>query len=70
MINTPTGSKMFEHRPMKELMAIVRQDFKKLDDEGLIDEGNLIKVVMYCNDRLGVGIREVKHSQGPPSGGP
>lgn len=61
MINTPTGSKTFEHRPMSELMAIVRQDFRKLDDEGLIDEGNLIKVVMYCNDRLGIGVREVQH---------
>jgi len=55
------NNKTFQHRPMKELMAIVRQDFKKLDDEGLIDEGNLIKVVMYCNDRLGVGVREIKH---------
>jgi hypothetical protein len=54
------NNKTFEHRPMNELMAIVRQDFRKMDDEGLIDEGNLIKVVMYCNDRLGVGIREVK----------
>jgi hypothetical protein len=54
------NNKTFEHRPISELMAIVRQDFRKLDDEGLIDEGNLIKVVMYCNDRLGVGIREVK----------
>jgi hypothetical protein len=54
------NNKTFEHRPINELMAIVRQDFRKLDDEGLIDEGNLIKVVMYCNDRLGVGIREVK----------
>jgi hypothetical protein len=54
------NNKTFEHRPIEELMAIVRQDFKKLDDEGMIDEGNLIKTVMYCNDRLGIGIREVK----------
>ena len=54
------NNKTFEHRPINELMAIVRQDFRKLDDEGLIDEGNLIKTVMYCNDRLGIGIREVK----------
>lgn len=54
------NNKTFEHRPISELMAIVRQDFRKLDDEGLIDEGNLVKTVMYCNDRLGVGVREVK----------
>lgn len=52
--------KTFEYRPIKELMAIVRQDFKKFDDEGLIDEGNLIKTIMYCNDRLGIGLREVR----------
>lgn len=56
------NNKNFEHRPMKELMAIVRQDFRKLDDEGLIDEGNLIKVVMYCNERLGIGIKEIQQS--------
>jgi hypothetical protein len=56
MINNRT----FDHRPVSELLAIVRNDFKKLDDEGMIDEGNLIKVIMYCNDRLGIPIREVK----------
>lgn len=54
------NGKTFEHRPISELMSIVRQDFKKFDDEGLIDEGNLIKTVMYCNDRLGINIREIK----------
>ena len=54
------NNRTFEHRPMNELMAIVRQDFKDFDDKGLIDEGNLIKVVMYCNDRLGIGVREIK----------
>lgn len=54
------NNKTFEHRPISELMAIVKQDFRKMDDEGLIDEGNLIKTIMYCNDRLGIPIREVK----------
>lgn len=54
------NNKNFEHRPIAELMAIVRQDFRKMDDEGLIDEGTVIKTIMYCNDRLGVGIREIK----------
>ena len=54
------NGKLFEHRPIKELMAIVRQDFRQLDDEGLIDEGTIIKVVMACNDRLGIPLREIK----------
>lgn len=54
------NGKTFDHRPMNELMAIVRQDFRKLDDEGLIDEGVLIKTVMYCNERLGIGLKEIK----------
>lgn len=56
------NNKTFEHRPINELMAIVKQDFKKFDDEGLIDEGNLIKVIMYCNERLGIGIKEIKQA--------
>lgn len=57
MINNTT----IQHRPIKELMSIVKQGpLRKLDDEGLIDEGRLIKVVKYCNDRLGILIREVK----------
>lgn len=52
--------KTFEHRPISELMAIVRQDLRQLDDEGLIDEGTVIKTVMACNDRLGITIRDVK----------
>lgn len=54
------NNKTFEHRPISELMAIVRNDLRKLDDEGLIDEGLVIKTIMYCNDRLGIPIREVK----------
>lgn len=54
------NNKTFEHRPISELMAIVRQDLRKMDDEGLIDEGTVIKTVMACNDRLGIPIREIK----------
>ncbi len=56
------NGKLFEHRPISELMAIVRQDFRQLDDEGLIDEGTLIKVVMACNDRLGIPLREINEA--------
>lgn len=54
------NGKTFSHRPITELMAIVKNDFRKMDDEGLIDEGTIIKAVMWCNDRLGIPIREVK----------
>lgn len=54
------NNKTFELRPVSELFAIVKNDLKKLDDEGLIDDGTLIKTVMYCNDRLGIYVREVK----------
>lgn len=54
------NSKIFDHRPISQLMAIVRNDFKKLDDEGLVDDGALIKTIMFCNDRLGIPIREIK----------
>lgn len=50
----------FELRPIAELLAIVRNDFRKLDDEGMIDEGRVIKTIMACNDRLGIPIREIK----------
>jgi hypothetical protein len=60
MIQGTAGNRTFEHRPISELMAIVKNDFRKFDQEGLIDEGNLIKTVMYCNDKLGIPIREVR----------
>lgn len=54
------NGKTFDHRPISQLMAIVRQDLKKMDDEGLIDEGVVVKTIMACNERLGIPIREVK----------
>lgn len=55
-----TNNKLFDLRPISELMAIVRNDFRKLEEEGLIDEGTVIKTIKYCNDRLGIPIREIK----------
>lgn len=54
------NNKIFDHRPIDELMAIVKNDFSKFDAEGLIDDGNLVKTVMYCNERLGITIREIR----------
>lgn len=56
----PIPKKTFELRPITELLAIVRRDYHQLDDEGMIDEGSLVKTIMYCNDRLGIPIREIK----------
>ncbi len=58
--HVPIPKKMFELRPITELLAIVRRDYRQLDDEGMIDEGRLVKVIMACNDRLGIPIREIK----------
>lgn len=54
------NDRIFDHRPISELMAIVKNDMHKWDAEGLIDEGSLIKTVMYCNDKLGIPIREIR----------
>jgi len=59
------NDKVFEHRPMEELIALVRRDFRKFDQEGLIDEGNLVKTVMYCNEKLGLHIREIREIDKP-----
>lgn len=61
MINNTT----IEHKPISELMAIVKNDFRKFDAEGLIDDSNFIKTVMYCNDKLGLHIREIKEKAIP-----
>lgn len=54
------NNKNFENRPIEELIAIVKNDFKKFNVEGLIDDGTLIKTVLYCNDKLGINIREIR----------
>lgn len=56
----PIPKKTFDLRPISELMAIVRNDLRKLDDEGMIDEGRVVKTIMACNDRLGIPIRDIK----------
>ncbi len=57
--------KTFDHRPINELLAIVKRDLKKFDAEGLIDTGSLVKTVMYCNDKLGLPIREIREAAIP-----
>jgi hypothetical protein len=52
--------KIFSHLPINTLFATVKNDLRKLDNEGLIDDGTLIKTVMHCNEKLGLTIREVR----------
>lgn len=59
------NNKVFEHRPIEELLSMVKNDMKKFDAEGLIDDGTLIKTVMYCNEKLGITIREVREAAIP-----
>lgn len=54
------NDKTFSHRPIGELISIVKNDFRKFDNEGFIDEGTLVKVVMRCNDKLGILVRELR----------
>lgn len=54
------NGKNLEHRPISELMAIVKRDLKKINEKGLIDEGSCIKTIMYCNDTLGIPVREIR----------
>lgn len=59
-IHIPIPKKLLELRPMDELMNIVKSDLRKMDAEGLIDDGTCIKTVMACNERLGIPIRDIK----------
>lgn len=54
------NGRTFDHRPINELIAIVASDFRKLNAEGLIDPGSIVKHVMWCNDKLGIPIREIR----------
>lgn len=51
---------MITYRPISQLISIVKNDFKAYEAEGMIDDGTLIKTIMYCNERLGFLIRDVK----------
>lgn len=59
------NDKVFSHRPIDELFAIVKNDFKRFDADGLIDNGTLIKTVQYCNEKLGITVREIRECAVP-----
>lgn len=54
------NNKLFSHKPIGELIDIVKTSFRELNAEGLIDDGEIVKQVLWCNDKLGLPIREIK----------
>lgn len=54
------NNKLFEHLPISHLTDIVKTSFRKFNVEGLIDDGEIVKQVMWCNDKLGLPIREIR----------
>src|SRR6187397_1546556 len=54
------NNKLFQHRPISELTDIVKTSFRKMNAEGLVDDGEIIKHVLWCNDKLGLPIREIR----------
>jgi hypothetical protein len=54
------NDKLFELRPVNELFSIVKDDFRTFDAEGLVEDDRLLKTVMYCNEKLGIPIREIR----------
>lgn len=56
------NNKLFEHRPISELIDIVKTSFREMNADGLIDDGEIVKQVLWCNDRLGLPIREIRET--------
>lgn len=51
---------MITYKPISQLLAIVKNDFSSYQLNGVIDDGVLIKTILYCNDKLGLLVREVR----------
>lgn len=59
------NNKLFELRPITQLTDIVKTSFRKFNAEGLIDDGEIVKQVLWCNDKLGLPIREIREAAIP-----
>lgn len=53
-------SQRFQYISFKQLMYSITQDLHLFDDSALVREDNLLKVVHYCNDKLGIRLHESK----------
>lgn len=56
------NNKIIEYIPFSELMSLVKQEIKSYDSQGYVNDGDLIAKVMYCNEKLGINIHDVKQS--------
>lgn len=54
-----------QHLPMSQLVSMVKDKLTKFNAEGLIDENDYIKTVMYCNAKLGLYIRDIREAAIP-----
>lgn len=56
------NNKIIEYIPYSQLMSLIKQEIKAYDSQGYINDGDLIAKVMYCNEKLGINIHEVKQA--------
>lgn len=54
--------KSFKYITLQQLLASVKADLPSFKDSGFIDEGNVVKTVMWCNEKLGMPIRKVRET--------
>lgn len=54
------NNKTYEFITFDKLMSSVRSEFKSYEDMGLIDDVSCMKVVMKCNEKLGLVFSEMK----------
>ncbi len=47
---------------LPQLLASVKSDLPSFKDSGFIDEGNVVKTVMWCNEKLGLPIRKTRET--------
>lgn len=52
----------FKYITLQQLLASVKTDLPSFKDSGFIDEGNVVKTIMWCNEKLGLPIRRVKET--------
>jgi hypothetical protein len=52
----------YKYITLQQLLASVKGDLPSLKDSGFIDEGNVVKTVMWCNEKLGIPVRKVKET--------
>ena len=59
-MNNLNKSQRFTYISFKQLLSSISQDLHLYDDSALIREDTLIKVIHYCNEKLGVRLHSPK----------